>query len=93
MGWNCQPTKQVIMDDCEVPIENLIGKEGQGFEIAMRGLNGGRINIASCSLGAAEASMQKTGEYLKVRKQFGQTLSQFQYLQFKFAEMATKLVA
>jgi len=83
------------MDDCEVPVENLIGKEGQGFEIAMRGLNGGRINIgnreknvyfvffieiilASCSLGAAQASIQKTGEYLKVRKQFGKSLDQFQ---------------
>ena len=95
------------MDDCQVPEENLIGHEGQGFEIAMRGLNGGRINIgrisalsdcmeflsASCSLGAAHASLQKTGEYLKVRKQFGKSLDQFQHLQFQFAEMFTKLVA
>ncbi|CAF4445313.1 unnamed protein product [Rotaria socialis] len=93
IGWNSQPTRPVIMDDCEVPVENLIGNEGQGFEIAMRGLNGGRINIASCSLGAAQASIQKTGEYLKVRKQFGKSLEQFQHLQFKFAEMFTKLVA
>lgn len=86
------------MDDCQVPVENLIGNEGQGFEIAMRGLNGGRINIgeqknhrtraivelilfpASCSLGAAQASLQKTGEYLKVRKQFGKSLDQFQVI-------------
>ncbi|CAF1001558.1 unnamed protein product [Adineta ricciae] len=93
IGWNSQPTRQVIMDDCQVDVENLIGKEGQGFEIAMRGLNGGRINIASCSLGAAQASIQKTGEYLQVRKQFGQPLAQLQHLQFKLAEMCTKLVA
>ena len=86
------------MDDCQVPIENLIGREGQGFEIAMRGLNGGGINIgkeeqidfresfffclflASCSLGAAQASIEKTGEYLKVRKQFGKSLDQFQVI-------------
>ena len=92
VGWNSQPTKQVIFEDCKIPAKNLIGKVGQGFSIAMSGLNGGRINIATCSLGAAHASIHDTIEHMNTRKQFDKTLSQFQYLQFKIAEMATKLV-
>uniref|UniRef100_A0A8C5FFW4 Isobutyryl-CoA dehydrogenase, mitochondrial n=1 Tax=Gadus morhua TaxID=8049 RepID=A0A8C5FFW4_GADMO len=93
MGWNSQPTRAVIFEDCAVPVANLLGLEGQGFNIAMRGLNGGRINIASCSLGAAHASVQLARDHLLVRKQFGETLSNNQFLQFKLAEMATQLVA
>ncbi|XP_078464376.1 isobutyryl-CoA dehydrogenase, mitochondrial isoform X1 [Lampetra fluviatilis] len=93
VGWNCQPTRAVIFEDCAVPVANRIGEEGQGFSIAMKGLNGGRINIASCSLGAAYASILQTTEHLTVRKQFGEPLSSNQYLQFRLAEMATSLVA
>ncbi|XP_041030563.1 isobutyryl-CoA dehydrogenase, mitochondrial isoform X3 [Carcharodon carcharias] len=93
VGWNCQPTRAVIFEDCAVPVSNLIGKEGDGFSIAMNGLNGGRINIASCSVGAAYASILLTQDHLKVRKQFGKPLADSQYLQFKLAEMATGLVA
>ncbi|XP_069470212.1 isobutyryl-CoA dehydrogenase, mitochondrial [Ambystoma mexicanum] len=93
MGWNSQPTRAVIFEDCAVPVTNLIGSEGQGFSIAMRGLNGGRINIASCSLGAAYASILLARDHLNVRKQFGEPLSNNQYLQFKLAEMGTRLVA
>lgn len=93
VGWNSQPTRAVIFEDCAVPVGNRLGEEGQGFSIAMRGLNGGRINIASCSLGAAHASLQLARDHLLVRKQFGETLSNNQFLQFKLAEMATKLVA
>ncbi|XP_030599972.1 isobutyryl-CoA dehydrogenase, mitochondrial isoform X1 [Archocentrus centrarchus] len=93
VGWNSQPTRAVIFEDCAVPVANRLGEEGQGFSIAMKGLNGGRINIASCSLGAAHASVQLARDHLLVRKQFGETLSNNQFLQFKLAEMATKLVA
>uniref|UniRef100_A0A4W5QRQ5 Isobutyryl-CoA dehydrogenase, mitochondrial n=1 Tax=Hucho hucho TaxID=62062 RepID=A0A4W5QRQ5_9TELE len=93
MGWNSQPTRAVILEDCRVPVTSRLGQEGQGFNIAMRGLNGGRINIASCSLGAAHACVQLARDHLLVRKQFGETLSSNQFLQFKLAEMATKLVA
>jgi len=93
MGWNCQPTRAVIMEDCEVPLENVIGVEGQGFNIAMAGLNGGRINIASTSLGAAQHSLDIAADHLKVRKQFGRPLSETQHNQFKLAKMATQLVA
>merc|ERR1719309_377675 len=93
MGWNCQPTRAVIFEDCEVPVENLIGKEGQGFNIAMAGLNGGRINIASTSLGAAGHSLDLARDHLKVRKQFGKPLSETQHNQFQLAKMSTKLVA
>lgn len=93
VGWNSQPTRAVIFEDCAVPVSNLLGKEGQGFNIAMKGLNGGRINIASCSLGAAHASLLLARDHLLVRKQFGETLSNNQYLQFRLAEMATRLVA
>ncbi|XP_056296819.1 isobutyryl-CoA dehydrogenase, mitochondrial isoform X2 [Pseudoliparis swirei] len=93
MGWNSQPTRAVIFEGCAVPVINRLGAEGQGFTMAMKGLNGGRINIASCSLGAAHACLQLARDHLLVRKQFGETLSNNQYLQFKLAEMATKLVA
>lgn len=93
VGWNSQPTRAVIFEDCAVPVANRLGEEGQGFNFAMKGLNGGRINIASCSLGAAHASVQLARDHLLVRKQFGETLSNNQFLQFKLAEMATKLVA
>ncbi|XP_057605659.1 isobutyryl-CoA dehydrogenase, mitochondrial isoform X3 [Hippopotamus amphibius kiboko] len=93
VGWNSQPTRAVIFEDCAVPVANRIGDEGQGFLIAMRGLNGGRINVASCSLGAAHASIVLTLDHLKVRKQFGEPLASNQYLQFKLADMAVRLVA
>lgn len=93
MGWNSQPTRQVIFEDAEVPVENVIGVEGQGFNIAMNGLNGGRINIASTSLGAAQASLNLAIDHAKVRTQFGKPLSSFQHNAFQLAQMATKLVA
>lgn len=93
MGWSSQPTRAVIFEDCEVPVENVIGSEGQGFNLAMAGLNGGRINIASTSLGAAQHSLDLASSHLKVRTQFGRPLSDTQHNQFKLAQMATKLVA
>ncbi|XP_065582910.1 isobutyryl-CoA dehydrogenase, mitochondrial-like [Artemia franciscana] len=93
IGWNSQPTRQVIFEDCRVPAANRLGNEADGFLIAMKGLNGGRINIASCSLGAAQASLDLAVDYLKVRKQFGKPLSSFQHNQFEVARMATDLVA
>ncbi|KAM4652578.1 isobutyryl-CoA dehydrogenase, mitochondrial [Discoglossus pictus] len=92
VGWNSQPTRAVIFEDCTVPATNRLGDEGQGFAIAMKGLNGGRINIASCSLGAAHASVLLTRDHLAVRKQFGEPLASNQYLQFRLADMATRLV-
>ncbi|XP_071527247.1 isobutyryl-CoA dehydrogenase, mitochondrial-like [Panulirus ornatus] len=93
VGWNSQPTRMVIFEDCRVPASNIIGKEGQGFSIAMKGLNGGRINIASCSLGAAQASIDAAADHARVRKQFGKPLASFQNSQFRLAEMSTELVA
>ncbi len=93
LGWKSQPTAQVIMEDCRVPAANLVGGEGNGFRIAMAGLDGGRINIAACSVGAAAASLERTVDYLKDRKQFGQRLAEFQGLQFRLADMATDLEA
>jgi hypothetical protein len=93
MGWNAQPTAQVNFDDCRVPAANLIGEEGQGFKIAMAGLDGGRINIASCSLGGAGFALDTAKAYLESRKQFGQALKEFQGLQWRFADMATDLEA
>ncbi|XP_071791807.1 isobutyryl-CoA dehydrogenase, mitochondrial-like [Asterias amurensis] len=93
MGWNSQPTRMVICEDCRIPVTNRLGVEGQGFQIAMKGLNGGRLSVSSCSLGAAQASIEAAKDHLKVRKQFGKTLDQFQFLQFRLAEMATELVA
>jgi isobutyryl-CoA dehydrogenase len=93
LGWNSQPTHQVILEDCKVKATNMIGAENEGFSIAMQGLNGGRINIASCSLGAAQASLEATIDYMNTREQFNKKLSHFQHLQFKIAEMATDLLA
>jgi alkylation response protein AidB-like acyl-CoA dehydrogenase len=93
MGWNSQPTAQVLFDDCRVPAGNLIGQEGDGFKIAMQGLDGGRLNIASCSMGAAETCLNASIEYVKTRKQFGRELASFQALQFRLADMATELEA
>tara|TARA_R100000005_G_scaffold96260_2_gene81888 strand:+ start:8193 stop:9344 length:1152 start_codon:yes stop_codon:yes gene_type:complete len=93
MGWNSQPTAQVLFDDCRVPVENLIGNEGDGFKIAMMGLDGGRLNIGACSLGAARACLDLTQDYVADRKQFGQPIGEFQALQFKLADMATELAA
>lgn len=93
LGWNTHPARIVNFDDCRVPVTNLVGREGQGFNIAMKGLNGGRINVASCSLGAAYAALEQARDHMKIRKQFGKPLENFQYLQFRLAEMATQLVA
>jgi len=93
VGWLSHPARQVFFDNVSVPVCNLIGEEGRGFTIAMKGLNGGRVNVSSVSLGAAHAALLAAREYLLERKQFGQQLSSFQYLQFQLAEMATNLVA
>ncbi|KAL7630697.1 UNVERIFIED_CONTAM: hypothetical protein RMT77_016814 [Armadillidium vulgare] len=91
--WNTHPARMVILEDCRVPLKNVIGREGDGFKIAMRGLYGGRINIASCSLGGAQASLEAAINHVKVRKQFGKPLSEFQTVQFTLAEMASRLIA
>jgi len=93
MGWNSQPTRAVTFDNARIPAENLLGAEGEGFRIAMRGLDGGRINIASCSVGAAQAALEHSQRYLHERKQFGKTLAEQPVLQFKLADMLTELVA
>ena len=90
MGWKSQPTGQVIFDNARVPVANRIGAEGDGFKIAMQGLDGGRINIGACSLGPSGKSIELTREYLKERKQFGKPLAAFQGLQFMLADMATE---
>ena len=93
MGWNSQPTAQVIFEDARVPVANRIGEEGEGFKIAMMGLDGGRLNIGACSLGTARAALKRAQDYLGEREQFGKKLAQFQALQFKLADMATELEA
>ena len=93
MGWKSQPTCVVNFDNCRVPIENRLGKEGDGFKIAMTGLDGGRINIAACSLGGAQRGLDLTKSYIKERQQFGQNLASFQSVQFKIADMETQLSA
>jgi alkylation response protein AidB-like acyl-CoA dehydrogenase len=93
MGWKSQPTAMVNFDDCRVPVENRIGAEGEGFRIAMAGLDGGRINIASCSLGGAGLALDTAKAYLESRKQFGSPLKEFQGLQWRLADMATDLDA
>ena len=93
MGWHSQPTAQVNFDDCRVPEANRIGQEGEGFKFAMAGLDGGRINIASCSLGGAGFALDTSKTYLETRNQFGQALKEFQGLQWRFADMATELDA
>ena len=93
MGWNSQPTAAVLFEDCRVPITNRVGEEGDGFKIAMKGLDGGRINIAACSLGAARACLDAARNYMCERQQFGRKLRDFQALQFRLADMATELEA
>lgn len=93
MGWHSQPTAMVFLENCRVPVKNRIGAEGQGFNIALAGLNGGRINIAACSLGGAQACLEIAQQYVTERKQFGKTLADFQTVQFKLADMATRLDA
>ena len=93
MGWNSQHTSMVNFDNCEIPIENIVGNEGDGFKIAMKGLDGGRVNIAACSLGGARAALENSLTYSAERKQFGKSIDQFQVTQFKLADMATELEA
>lgn len=93
MGWNSQPTRVISFDDARIPAHCLLGEEGQGFKIAMKGLDGGRINIATCSIGAAQATINHAQSYMHERKQFGKSLASFQALQFKLADMVTELVA
>lgn len=91
MGWRAQPTAQVQMDDCPIPARNLLGQEGHGFRYAMAGLDGGRLNIAACALGGAQGALDATLAYMGQRRAFGQSLDQFQALQFRLAEMETAL--
>jgi alkylation response protein AidB-like acyl-CoA dehydrogenase len=91
MGWNAQPTRQVILDEARVPARNLLGAEGDGFTIAMSALDGGRLNIAACSLGGARAALSKASAYMQERHAFGKRLADFQALQFRLADMATDL--
>jgi hypothetical protein len=93
LGWNSQPTAMVNFADCRVPVANRLGDEGEGFKIAMMGLDGGRINIAACSLGGARACLEAARQHLRERRQFGKALAEFQALQFKLADMATELEA
>jgi alkylation response protein AidB-like acyl-CoA dehydrogenase len=93
MGWHMQSTRQVIFEDCKVPAENVLSGEGAGFRIAMAGLDGGRLNIAACSLGGAQSAFDKALAYAGERQAFGQTIDQFQALQFKLADMETELQA
>ena len=93
MGWNSQHTSMVNFDNCQIPLENIVGNEGEGFKIAMQGLDGGRVNIAACSLGGARAALEASISYSSERKQFGKSIDQFQVTQFKLADMATELEA
>lgn len=93
MGWNSQPTRTISFDNVRIPAQNLLGREGEGFKIAMKGLDGGRINIATCSVGAAQGALAQAQQYMQDRKQFGKSIASFQALQFKLADMATELVA
>lgn len=93
MGWNAQPTRLVTFENVRVPVQNLLGEEGEGFKFAMMGLDGGRINIAVCSVGTAQAALNTARNYMHERNQFGKPLAAFQAMQFKLADMATELVA
>ncbi|WP_305806860.1 acyl-CoA dehydrogenase family protein, partial [Stenotrophomonas sp. YIM B06876] len=93
MGWNSQPTRTISFDNVRIPADHLLGREGEGFKIAMKGLDGGRINIATCSVGAAQGALTQAQRYMHDRKQFGKPIASFQALQFKLADMATELVA
>ncbi|RLJ41633.1 hypothetical protein BCF46_2599 [Litoreibacter meonggei] len=93
MGWRAQPTRQVQLDNCNIPADNLLGDEGKGFTYAMQGLNGGRLNISACSLGAAQSALDKTLAYMAERQAFGKPINQFQALQFRLADMEVELQA
>jgi len=93
MGWNAQPTRMITFDNVRVPVANRLGEEGQGFAIAMEGLDGGRINIATCSVGTAQQALEEATAYVQERKQFGSSIADFQATQFKLADMLTELVA
>lgn len=93
MGWNSQPTRTISFDNVRIPADHLLGAEGEGFKIAMKGLDGGRINIATCSVGAAQGALGAAQQYMQDRRQFGKAIASFQALQFKLADMATELVA
>lgn len=93
MGWNSQPTRIVNLDNVKVPENHLLGEEGGGFKIAMKGLNGGRINIATCSVGAGQSAVEHSQKYMKEREQFGKSLSSFQALRFKIVDMLTEVTA
>ncbi len=93
MGWNAQPTRLISFEDVEVPVSNRLGEEGEGFVFAMKGLDGGRLNIATCSLGTAQMALDTAQNYMQEREQFGRPIAGFQALQFKLADMATELVA
>jgi alkylation response protein AidB-like acyl-CoA dehydrogenase len=93
LGWKSQPTAMVMFENCRVPAGNLVGNEGDGFKIAMAGLDGGRLNIAACSIGGAQFCLDRTIEYMRERKQFGSRLSDFQALRFRIADYATELEA
>ncbi len=93
MGWRAQPTRQVQLDNCNIPSANLLGEEGQGFTYAMKGLDGGRLNIAACSLGAAQSALNKTLAYMSERQAFGKRIDQFQALQFRLADMEIEMQA
>ncbi|WP_038485074.1 acyl-CoA dehydrogenase family protein [Collimonas arenae] len=93
MGWNSQPTRTISFDNVRIPADHLLGAEGEGFRLAMRGLDGGRINIATCSVGTAQAALDAAHAYMSERRQFNRPLSDFQALQFKLADMQTELVA
>jgi alkylation response protein AidB-like acyl-CoA dehydrogenase len=93
MGWNAQPTRMITFEDVRVPVANRLGEEGQGFAIAMEGLDGGRINIATCSIGTAQQALVEARDYVTERRQFGRPVSDFQMTQFRLADMLTELVA
>ena len=93
MGWNSQPTAIVNFEDCKIPVSNRVGEEGDGFSFAMMGLDGGRLNIAACSLGTATAALKTALNYANERRAFGKRLNELQSLQFKLADMATELEA
>jgi len=93
LGWRSQPTTSVIFDECRVPVANRLGAEGEGFRVAMSGLDGGRVNIGACSVGTARAALEEAKAYVVDRRQFGKRIAEFQATQFKLADMATKLEA
>ncbi len=93
MGWNAQPTRMITFDNVRVPVANRLGEEGQGFAIAMEGLDGGRINIATCSIGTAQQALEEATEYVGERRQFDTAIADFQATQFRLADMLTHLVA